>query len=712
MTNSEKLYLVDAYKKLVAQIAFRAAVTKTNILNVAAAFDTEASSFRDEQTGEKVGLCYVWMFGIENEVVYGRYLDDWASLMKMLNQYLMVKGQRLIVYVHNLKYDFMFFMKYLKWDVVFNKSRRNVLYCRYGNIEIRDSLGLSGGVSLAFIGEHLKVKEWTKKVGDLDYQKIHTPITPLTEKELGYCEADVRVLIQYIREKIQSDGDISKIPYTNTGYVRNFVRNACFRRKEKYMQLIDNLTLTAKGYAAMERAFAGGAVGPNIKMIDKTIKNVVSFDIKSSYPYVMAALRFPMSYGTLVKNKDAKLYLVGDIDERQYAVQATFEFFNLTPKKGNDYCFPISESKCRRTAACTLTGGSFEKPIIGSGRIITAAYIMIDATDLDFDTWSKFYEWTEMRVTNCRIFQKNYLPRPIVESIIEFFNKKTTLDGVAGREAEYMISKNMLNSIYGMMVEKIVRAIYEYQSGYIKKRDPDYVAQIDKYNNKWNRFLYYPWGVWVTAWARWRLYDAIAEVGPDFVYCDTDSVKFINPEKHQAYFNRVNAEAYHNMEECAKRCVLNRNYVIPKNPKGEEKCLGVWEWEFEAKRFKTLGAKRYLVEYKKDKKHDEGELELTVAGTNKKGTLEYLQLLDGDVFENFSNKLEVPAKYSKRLIATFISHEQAGYVTDYLGQRYFYQSESGIHMEPSGYKFSIAERTLSAMEMLLGNIDEELGEIE
>ena len=56
--------------------------------------------------------------------------------------------------------------------------------------------------------------------------------TPLTEKEFGYCENDIRVLLSLIQEKIEQDGNIHKIPYTLTGYVRNFCRTRCFRELE------------------------------------------------------------------------------------------------------------------------------------------------------------------------------------------------------------------------------------------------------------------------------------------------------------------------------------------------------------------------------------------------------------------------------------------------------------------------------------------------
>lgn len=690
---------VGGFGKLISQILDRVVIGKKNVLNVAAAFDTEVSSFYDEVDGEKSALVYVWMFGIESEVIYGRTLDDFKSMCDMLNSYLVGANQRLYVYIHNYKYDFQFIKTFFNWDEVFAKSRREILYTRWGNIEFRDSLALSGGTSLAFIGRHLKDKTYQKMVGDLDYSLLRTPITPLTDLELGYCENDIRVLVQYIREKIVSDGNITKIPYTNTGYVRNYVRNACFRNRGKYMDFMDGLTLTANGYVAMQRTFMGGAVGPNLKCVGRVINDVASFDIKSSYPYVMAGMTYPMGFAHLVKNKDAISYL----SRNDFHIQCTLEIFNLVPKPGNDYCFPISESKCRRLVGAVTGAGWSDTglPLTGSGRVISAQYVMIDITELDYYTFKKFYDIYDdnIRVSNMRVFVKGYLPKPIVESIMTFFNRKTTLDGVEGHEAEYMLSKNMLNSIYGMMVEKVVRDVWKLKGTIMDKEVADYVKQIDDYNNKWNRFLYYPWGVWVTAWARYRLYDAIAEVGKDFVYCDTDSVKFTNLAAHQAYFDRVNAEARRVMEAVPTRVGLTRDYCLPKSPKGDEKCLGVWEHEFTARRFKTLGAKRYLVEF------PNGECKLTVAGTNPDGTLAYLinkQFFEGkEMFQNFNENLVIPADYSKRLVAKFIETERSGWVTDYLGNRYYYRAPTGIHMEPASYSFSITEKTKHAMEILL-----------
>ena len=50
---------------------------------------------------------------------------------------------------------------------------------------------------------------------------------------------------------------------------------------------------------------------------------------------------------------------------------------------------------------------------------------------------------------------------------------------------------------------------------------------IKRYNESKSRFISYNWGCWVTAIARANLFEAILALGDDFVYSDTDSVKFM-----------------------------------------------------------------------------------------------------------------------------------------------------------------------------------------
>lgn len=697
-------YDKKAVEAIARKVDIALPVGKKRILNIPASFDTEVTSFYDEGQGDEVALVYVWMFGIDDTVIYGRTLDEFHEFLYILNSYLVGSKVRLIVYIHNMKYDFQFIRTLFNWDKVFMKAKRNPLYADVGNIEFRDSLILAGGRSLAYIGKHLKSHNVTKAEGDLDYNLIRHHETPLTEKELGYCERDILTLNAYIAEKIEEEGDITRIPYTNTGYVRRYVKNTCLsEHPEHYRAMMDNLTLTPGAYQQCENAFVGGAVGANVNKVGQIIKDVVSFDIKSSYPYVMVTGYYPMGYPTPVSNKEARSYLVGG----KYCCIFRLHVVDLHPKEGNDFCFPISQDKCRNLVGADII----------SNRVRHAAYMVIECTELDYDTFCKFYDITpeNSRITNMRIYPKGSLPVPIIESVFEFFNKKTTLDGVKGRESEYMISKNMLNSIYGMMVERPVRPKFLYMGGKFVKDDIDYVEQVEAYNEKRDRVLYYPWGVYVTAHARHRLYDAIYHVGKRFVYCDTDSVKWetsylVGDKEVYEYFDRVNKEAEQQIISVARRLDLPLDYVMPADPKGYTKILGVWEKEYIAKCFKTLGAKRYLYET------EDGEMHLTVAGTNKASTLEYLIKVQNEtgvsVFDQFTDGLVIPKDYAKRLIATYVDEPHVGYLTDYLGNRTFYNTPSGVHMASAAYTFSLTENLRDELIRILGSAELDHGEVE
>lgn len=694
-------YSSDSLNELIFQCSCRDVVSKRRYLNIASAFDTETSSFIDDYDGEESAILYIWMFGIEDCVVFGRTLEEFVELCERLNNYLVCNDVTLITYIHFAKFDFSFIKFLLKWDKVFLKENRDVLYATYGNIEFRDSLVLSGGQSLANIGKKLR-KPVRKAVGDLDYELVRHFQTPLTQKEMHYCEMDVRVLIEYIREKIEDDGSIANIPYTNTGYVRNYVRNECFKNRRNYSAFIGGLTMTPGCYIQAENAYQGGSTFGNIHFIGKEMHDVHSYDIKSSYPYVMCCEYYPINYFTPVTGLfTPESGLTGqtiDYYLDNYCCLFELELWDVEPKV--DFYFPISKHKCHLVLSPTTDSDMVES---ASGRIISAMYLSITCTELDFATIKQFYSFSQWRISNVRIAPRGYLPTPIVKSIVKFFNDKTTLDGVEGREREYMIAKNMLNAVYGMMVEKPVRPVFGFVNDYgFIKDDPDFVAQIDSYNEKFNRFLFYPWGVWVTAHARHRLHEAIWSVRSDFIYCDTDSIKFVG--NHSDYFEKANKIARDKVVACAQRHNIPIGFMIPRSPDGDAKVLGVWEHECDYYTFKTLGAKRYLVEYKskgsKQFKPCE-KYELTVAGTNKSSTLEYILKCSKEdnktPFDVFNSSLSVPPKYAKRTISKFIDNYRCGWVTDYLGNKAYYESPSGIYVEPTSYTFSTTDEMRDAI---------------
>lgn len=267
--------------------------------NIPAAFDIEVTSFY--QNGEvkpenKRAIMYHWQFGIGELVTYGREWHEFITFINVLTKVLRLGvDRRLVVYVHNLPYEFQFIRKLFDWEKVFLLEDRKPVYARTGGVVFRCSLKLSGGKSLANVGRDLVSHSVRKMTGDLDYEVLRTPLTPLTDEEKLYCENDIRVLLAYIAEKIEQDGDITRIPLTNTGYVRNYCRKECYSRYKRYRQIMDELVLEPDEFSQLKRAFMGGHTHANSHYVRKRLTNVASYDFTSSYPAVMVLEKFPMS---------------------------------------------------------------------------------------------------------------------------------------------------------------------------------------------------------------------------------------------------------------------------------------------------------------------------------------------------------------------------------------------------------------------------------
>lgn len=105
-------------------------------------------------------------------------------------------------------------------------------------------------------------------------------------------------------------------------------------------------------------------------------------------------------------------------------------------------------------------------------------------------------------------------------------------------------------------------------------------------------------------------------IGPDVIYCDTDSIKFVRD--HKGDFKRINEELRQLAEEAG---------AYADNQKGKRYFLGTWDPEYENEpglkpmtRFKTLGAKKYLYErWERDKETgiEHKVIHSTIAGVKK-----------------------------------------------------------------------------------------------
>lgn len=670
----------------------RYAKKKIEYYNYPVSFDIETSSFYDDDGRERACM-YIWQIclGDSEVIVYGRTWDEFFDFIRILRKKFHLKKDRiLILWVHNLAYEGQFIRKFFDWSKIFALDKRVPLYMRtkFG-IEFRCSYKLSG-YNLETLAKNLQHHSFKKLVGNLDYKKVRHSNTPLTDDELEYCFADVQIVCAYISERLESDGNITKIPLTKTGYVRNACKIACYGENHKtpkyyrYRETMKRLTMDEEEYLLMRCAFAGGFTHANAFYVGDTLENVTSFDFTSSYPYC-CLFKFPWSKGKLcypdieevMENIDVFGYV---LDIEMYGVQST--------SLQEDY---LSYSRCVECRGYTLN----------NGRVNQAEYIHIVITSVDLDVILKTYTcYGGIKIIRAYRYYLAYLPTDFIKEMLSYYVGKTTLKNVAGREEEYLNKKEMLNSFYGMMVTSPLRPNILYKGDEWITEEIPIEKGISKYNNNPNRFMCFIVGVFVTAYARRNLWSGILSVGADYVYSDTDSIKILNYEDHKQYFEDYNNGVIERLQRACEYHKIPWDMVAPKTIKGVEKILGVWDCESTTpdtptySRFKTLGAKRYMVE-----DYTTHEISLTISGLNKKKAIPYLLETYGrdKIFEVFRDdefhidNMFIPKGKSGRTISTYIDDETSGEVVDYLGNVGTYHELSSVHIAEGTYTLSLSK---------------------
>lgn len=653
------------------------------------AFDIETTSFTGPVTrtdhNEKRSVMYIWQLAINGRVIIGREWSEFVDVMDRITDKLNTdKYNKIIVYVHNLAFEFQFIRFLFPWMKIFSIDKRKPIYAiTETGIEFRCSYILTN-YSLEKLSDQLTKYKIKKLVGDLDYTKIRHPQTPLTDEELQYCINDVLVVSAYIKEQIEKERYIHKIPLTCTGYCRRFVRKNCLygpvfklwrKQFRRYHAFIKSLKIRSiDEYKQLKRAFQGGFTHAAQLYCTYTLDDVAHVDFSSSYPYVLLSEQFPMSTPEDVDvpnmpKEQFEWYL------KHYCCLFDCRIYDLKPKF--EYENYIAAYKC------FLKCGVIEN----NGRVYSADMIATTLTEIDMQIINSTYTFSRIEISNLKIYRKGYLPIEIIKSIIELYKNKTMLKGVKGKENEYLVSKGLLNSTYGMMVTDIIRDIITYQDNEWGIEPGDAQDQLDKYNNSRRRFLYYPWGVWCTAYARRNLWYGIVNIGKDYIYADTDSI-FYNPDpKNEAFITSYN-------QLCEKKLRLMCDHygldyekeLLPKSVKGVVKPIGIFDHEPDIQKFKTLGSKRYMT-------YIDGELSITVSGVNKKTAVPWLLencTVEG-AFEAFEMGLVVPEDATGKLTHYYIDKPYEGDMTDYLGNEYHYLTLSGIYLEKTSYSFDITQ---------------------
>lgn len=618
----------------------------------------------------KVPVCvpYIWMVAIEDDIYYGRELSELRELFKEFP-----KDTHYICYIHNMGYDFSFLQNEFEFKDVFGREERHPMKATFEdfpNIELRCSYSLT----------QMKLEAWGKKlglpkaVGDLDYNILRTPLTKLSEQELFYCERDVEVMVKGLREYKKKYGHIKDIPMTQTGEVRIPIKNMILANENLHKKIVKLVPKNFHMYDMMKKAFAGGYTHANFIYAKEVIEDGGShYDFASSYPAVMCSEKFPMTPFTkdLFDNKR--------LDEKAYLMKVRYE--HIRASKYNHY---ISISKCTKKSE----DGHFE---VDNGRLISADYIEIVITEQDYLTIKSSYKYSRMEVLECYSSKKEYLPKEIVEFVLNLYANKTKYKNVDGMEDIYNQSKQFINSCYGMMVTDFLYDEVCYNDGYWDTNEKS-KEEVEKYlkdlqgKKDHQVFLAYQWGVWITAYARKNLWDCILSCDSQVVYCDTDSIFLIDDSDFSWYNERITNKLKTMCEEYKIDFELTR----PKTPKGVEKPLGIFDREEDWTEMCTLGAKRYCYRSKED-----GELHLTVAGINK----EAVKVLNDDL-NNFNENLvfDKDADGVNKKILSYV--DTMGTVM--WGDGYVSTYKHGIVMRPTSYSMSITDTFLTLITATSG----------
>jgi hypothetical protein len=617
---------------------------------------------------KKFAICYVWQFSINDNVFWGRTLEDFKDFLQELEYY---EPHKKIVYIHNFSFEFQFLINVLQFDYVFSRQARKPLFAEWSTYQFRCSYFLTN-MSLATWAEQKKLSV-QKLVGDLVYTILRTPKTKLTDTELAYCFNDVLVMYFGLLQYKEKYGHIIDIPFTQTGEVRKEVIDRMnvsseYKYRKRCIKLIPE---SIEDYTLLCDCLMGGYAHSNAVHTNVVLDNVRSKDISSSYPIVMCLEKYPMTY--FEETVPCDDYFNND----DYSYIITFDVEHLHSKRWNTW---LSFSKCSKIKGYSLD----------NGRVLKADYVQLSLTNIDYEMFKLCYDFDNLNIIDFRISSNDYLSPTFVKYILELYGNKTTLKGIKEKEPLYMKSKQYINSMYGMMVTKNITDTIEFEEDRWKKyllNEKNFYTKIASEKKKLSKtFGAFQFGVWVTAYARRNLWKGILALDYNVAYCDTDSIKYIDCDTD--FFERYNKEIERRENMRADMLGVKRDKFCPRDKNGIPHRLGIFDDDGQYKKFKTLGAKKYCYVDNDDKLH------MTVSGVRKSAVS---QLHD---IEDFKDGTVFDVEHSQKLIMTYVDDMPPIVWNKGKYDEFHSNYKHGICAQPTTYSLGITDDYESILTMV------------
>lgn len=528
------------------------------------AFDTETSTAVYEDM--KYSWMYIWQFAINDIAVYGRTWDDFREFLLDLRGQLHLNSEyKLIVFVHNLKYDFQFFKNEVSLEGEFlSRDSRTIIKCTVNDcFEFRDS-GCYTEEPLYKMGQAIGLH----KIDDYDYKKIRHSETILSERELEYCERDVLILTRYYRREAAKYKSVRNIPITATRRVKRLIRERMNEMSAKTVGMIASKRLQIsndhdkKTLELLRKSFFGGFSYSNVFYRNRQTNDVTGLDITSCYPAQALLHKYPVGKFESVpvpENLDAltqdRMYTAKSllISFKATNVRARYRGVSFLPLYLKNYW---SRSKVSQKD-------------MKANRLLHNDKIEMTLTDVDFALFRRFYTFDDVKISGIMGAESGDLPLYIINTIIDLYQKKSCLKARNQQiketrplsyeeEEKYDLVKSMLNRIYGIFVQDPIRTEYVFKDGMVQPVGENIADKFDG--------VLYQWGVWITAWARYELLNLFTAIGinddkyqNNILHCDTDSIYCIGDVSD--IVSRYNSYTRNRVISFCKRYRINPDYL-------------------------------------------------------------------------------------------------------------------------------------------------------
>lgn len=559
---------------------------KPALLECAMYLDTETSHNHNEDT--PIGWLESICFEFNNEIVIVRKPSDFIQILNSIKSYYELDiTKKLVIYVHNLSYDFQFIKDWLiqEYGVEYTTiavSSHKVISFMIDCFIFKCSYRLANK-SLAKWGKDLNVLH--KKLEDsVDYDKINYQDDTLTYTELKYQYYDVLCLKECVIKQMDLYNDnLQTIPLTATAYIRREMLTNYKKNRHENRKLFDKWKMNVDEYKQNRVCFGGGYTHGNrfykAQTIDLSQTNSIikHRDFTSHYPSCLRVNKFPVGKWLLLYNEQDNVTIetvLNNTDE--YCLLTKLVVSNLKIKRG--ITFPYAQySKLYQGQInhCRFT--------CDNGRVLEMkGQSEIVLTEMDLKLFKSQYTF-DYTIVSVLASAKDYLPQYIIETIDTFFKGKTHYKEIVHElkkqgytdynpkmlEAtlDLMKSKNGLNAVYGCMATDIVRL--EWSMDLVGEWEREIVsdlliqAKLDKFNKNPNSTLSYSFGVYCTSYARAELFQYIETIGyENVIYVDTDSAFYISNSDIEKRIDVLNSEKRKHAEDIKAYIVTDKGSKV------------------------------------------------------------------------------------------------------------------------------------------------------